>query len=67
MLGWCKTGVGPVSIPARGKVTFQVHVTDGGWKQLKIGLAWFDAPDRKGTAAVAWCRPIDRKDAGLKE
>lgn len=52
-LGWCGTGRGPVTIPAKGKGTFEVPVPDGLWDEARIGVTWFTGADRK-TADVAW-------------
>jgi hypothetical protein len=66
-LGWCGTGVGPVSIPARGRATFEIHPPQREWDEVRIGLTWFPGADRKGPPAVAWSNPISRKDAPLKK
>ncbi len=60
-LGWCGTGIGPVSIPAMGKVTFAAHVPAGEWKEIRIGLVWFTNADEKDPQ-TAWTSSIDRKD-----
>jgi hypothetical protein len=65
-MGWCKTGVGPVTLPAKGKVTFEAHLPQGEWDELKIGLRWYEKPDRTGEMGTVWTVPITRKDAEKK-
>ena len=60
--GWCGTGVGPVSLPPKGKATFAVHVPKGDWDGLKVGLAWWPSAERKGPASVAWSDPVTAAD-----
>lgn len=64
--GWCGTGIGPVAIPARGKVTFTASVPTGDWDEIKVGLRWYQAPGQKGKALIAWSDAITRKAAGVK-
>ena len=52
-MGWCGTGRGPVTIPAKGKGTFEALALPGEWDEVRIGLTWFAGADRK-TADVAW-------------
>ncbi|AWM39705.1 hypothetical protein GobsT_19380 [Gemmata obscuriglobus] len=58
--GWCKTGVGPVSIPAKGTVTFEAHVPADGWREVRVGLRWSENP--KAKSQTAWSSAVDRKD-----
>jgi hypothetical protein len=51
-VGWCGTGKGPVTIPARGKGTFEALVPEGEWDEARFGVTWFTGADRK-TANVA--------------
>jgi len=60
-IGWCGTGIGPVSIPARGTVTFGVMVPAGEWEAAKVGLSWYRAGEKNPD--TAWSDPINRKDA----
>jgi hypothetical protein len=64
-MGWCGTGIGQVSLPARGKVTFEVLLPEGDWEAVRVGLTWFPSSDRKG-AATAWSAGVSRKDATPK-
>jgi hypothetical protein len=59
--GWCGTGIGPVTIPARGKVTFSVLIPAGEWEEVRVGLVWFATTDKK-SPQTAWSRGIARKD-----
>ena len=59
--GWCGTGVGAVSIPAKGKVTFDASVPKGEWNEVKVGLRWFPSLEHKGPPVTAWSGAI-RKD-----
>jgi hypothetical protein len=59
--GWCGTGIGPVTIPANGKVTFGAQVPIGEWAEIRIGLVWFVSADKKDPQ-TAWTSAIDRKD-----
>lgn len=61
-VGWCGTGRGPVQLPARGKATFDVPVTEEGWEAVRVGLTWFESADRQGAAAAAWSEPVSHKD-----
>ncbi len=61
VMGWCGTGEGPVSLPAKGKVTFEVAPPDGEWEEFRVGLTWFRAVERKDSA-VAWSKAVSRKD-----
>lgn len=60
-LGWCGTGIGPVSIPAKGTVTFAVLVSAGEWEKLRVGLVWFASTDEKDHRTT-WSGEINRKD-----
>ncbi len=60
-LAWCGTGIGPVTIPANGKVTFAADVPIGEWAEIRIGLVWFVSADEKDPQ-TAWTSAIDRKD-----
>ena len=65
LVGWCGTGRGPVTIPARGKGTFEALVPAGEWDEARIGVVWFTGADRK-TSDVAW-GVVARKDAAPKK
>jgi hypothetical protein len=56
-LVWCKTGSGPVELPARGKVTFTARVPPGDWDEVKVGLVWYPTRERDN-AHTAWTTPI---------
>jgi hypothetical protein len=60
-IGWCGTGIGPVTIPAKGKVKFSVLIPVGEWEKVRVGLVWFATADEK-SPHTAWTRGIDRKD-----
>jgi hypothetical protein len=60
-LGWCGTGIGPVSIPAKGKGTFEVSMP-GDWAAIKVGLTWYKTAERK-EVEVTWSEPLTRKAA----
>jgi hypothetical protein len=64
--GWCGTGVGPVTISANGKVTFDAHVPADGWQEVRIGLVWYPATWEKDPQ-TAWTGAIDRKDVKKPE
>ena len=60
-VGWCKTGQGAVTIPGKGKVTFDAHVPAGDWEEARIGLVWFATAERKDPQTV-WGEPIGKKE-----
>jgi hypothetical protein len=60
-IGWCGTGIGPVAIPANGKVKFSVLVPAGEWEKVRVGLVWFATADEK-SPITAWSDDIARKD-----
>ncbi len=64
--GWCGTGIGPVSIPAKGQGTFSVLQPLGDWQAVKVGLAWFPTADRT-KPEVSWSDPITREDISKKK
>jgi hypothetical protein len=64
-MGWCGTGKGLVSIPAKGLATFEVHAPAGDWEQFRVGVTWFTGADRK-VSAVAWSNGVARKDVARK-
>jgi hypothetical protein len=55
----CKTGKGPVSVPARGKATFDVYTPAGDWDEVRVGLTWFRTADHK-EPAVAWSAGVNK-------
>jgi hypothetical protein len=59
-IGWCGTGIGPVSIPAKGQVTFSVLQPIGEWDAVRVGLSWFPTSDRT-KPEIAWSDPITRE------
>jgi len=66
-VGFCGTGVGPVTLPARSKVTFGVLRPGGEWDAAKVGLVWSDAATDGKEGAVTWSSPITPQDlAGEK-
>src|SRR5262249_43330138 len=66
-MGWCGTGVGPVTLPAKGKVTFEVLQPGGEWDEFRVGVLWFAKQDMKGEAGISWSPLISRKDAEGKK
>ncbi len=65
-IGWCGTGIGPVSIPANGKVTFQIPLPEGEWDRFRVGLTWYTTADGK-ESAVAWSDGLSRKEGEAKK
>jgi hypothetical protein len=65
-IGWCGTGLGPVSIPAKGKATFTLIPPPGEWDKFRVGMTWFKTTDRK-ELAVAWSDPIGKDDIAGKK
>ena len=65
--GWCKTGVGAVSIPARSSVTFVVHPPQGDWDSFRVGLIWYKTADRKGGSNIAWSETVTREATAPKK
>jgi hypothetical protein len=65
-IGWCGTGIGPVSIPAKGKVTFQMLLPDGEWDEFRVGLTWYTTANRK-EHAVIWSDGLSRKAIEAKK
>jgi hypothetical protein len=59
--GWCVFGVGAVSIPAKGKVTFKASVPDGEWDEVKAGLRWYPSLEQKGPTVTAWSGAIRKE------
>ena len=59
-IGWCGTGIGPVSIPAKGSVTFAVLQPIGDWEAVRVGLSWFAISDRT-KPEIAWSDSITRE------
>jgi hypothetical protein len=64
-IGWCGTGIGPVSIPAKRQVTFSVLQPMGEWEAARVGLAWFPASDRT-KPEIAWSDSITRESLTKK-
>ena len=64
-IGWCGTGIGPVSIPAKGQVTFSVLQPIGEWDAVKVGLSWFPTTDHT-KPEIAWSDPISRESVTKK-
>jgi hypothetical protein len=62
-VGHCGTGRGPVEIPPRSKVTFDVLAPGGAWDAVKVGLVWWDPSAGAREGATAWSGAISRKDA----
>lgn len=60
-MGWCKTGVGSVTIPAKGKGTFEVARPAGAWDEVRVGVTWYIGVDRN-KSEVAW-GAVTRKDS----
>lgn len=67
VLGWCGTGTGPVTIPAKTKVVFEAYgLPAPGWEEIKIGLRWYATENRSGPAEIAWSNPILRRQVEKK-
>ena len=64
-LGWCKTGVGTVTIRAKTTAIFEASVPAGEWTEARIGVVWYTGPDRK-TSDTAW-GTITRQEATPKK
>jgi hypothetical protein len=60
-IGWCGTGVGPVSVASQQKVRFEIPVPNGEWDEVRIGLVWYAAGYGKDSS-TAWSKSISRKD-----
>jgi hypothetical protein len=58
-VGFCGTGIGPVTLPAKSKVTFAVIAPPGDYSAAQVGLAWSHpgAPEDQNPS-IAWCSPI---------
>ena len=61
-VGFCGTGIGPVTLPARTKVTFGVALPLADWDAAKVGLSWWDSAADETKAVVAWSGEISRKE-----
>lgn len=58
-IGWCGNGVGPVQLPPRRPVTFNLLVPDGSWDAVRVGLRWSAA--EKAPEQTAWSDPVPRR------
>jgi hypothetical protein len=62
-IGWCGTGIGPVTLSPKSTNTFTVAVPlEPKWDEVRVGFYYYtnkkrDADSRK----TAWCKPILRK------
>jgi hypothetical protein len=56
-IGFCKTGIGPVQLAARSKVTFDVIPPAGEWTAARVGLSWH-AANAEEKRSVAWSGTI---------
>lgn len=61
-IGWCGTGIGPVSVAGKQKGRFEIPVPkDGEWDEVRVGVVWFTGgPDKN--PQTAWSKPISKKD-----
>lgn len=67
VLGWCGTGTGPVTIPAKTKVVFEAYAAPAaGGEEIKIGLRWYATENRSGPGEIAWSNPILRRQVEKK-
>jgi hypothetical protein len=64
-IGWCGTGIGPVSIPDKRQATFSVLQSMGEWQAVKVGLSWFPTKDQT-KPEIAWSEPITRENLNKK-
>jgi hypothetical protein len=61
-IGFCGTGIGPVTLPRKSKVTFQVALAAREWDAAKVGLSWWEPTADETKATVAWSSEISRQD-----
>jgi hypothetical protein len=57
---WCGTGIGPVSIPAKGKMKFEASVPVFEWEEVRFSLIWYPMVDEKDPQ-IAWSNAVERK------
>jgi hypothetical protein len=65
-MGWCGTGLGKVSIPAKGKATFAVYRPDGDWDRVRVGVTCFKSAERK-EPQVVWSDALSKEDLARKK
>lgn len=65
-IGWCGTGLGKVSVPGKGKVTFKVALPDGDWDIFRVGVTWYKTAERK-ESAVTWSDALTKEDVAPKK
>jgi hypothetical protein len=58
--GWCKSGVGPVSIPPKGTVTFEASIPQGEWDEVKIGFDCYPSHEQKGPTVTVWSGAVKK-------
>jgi hypothetical protein len=61
-IGFCGTGIGPVTLPPKSKVTFEILPPPGDWTAAQVGLAWYDTADPEEKPSVAWSAPIKAQE-----
>ena len=61
-LGFCGTGIGPVTLPRKSKVTFQALLPAGEWDAAKVGLSWWFPTADETKSSVAWSSEISRRE-----
>jgi hypothetical protein len=65
-VGFCGTGIGPVTLPPKSKVTFQAVLPAGEWDAAKVGLSWWYPTADESKATVAWSSEISRQEVEKK-
>jgi hypothetical protein len=61
-VGFCGTGIGPVTLRAKSKVTFGASLPLGEWDATKVGLTWWEPAADENKAVVAWSGEISRPE-----
>jgi hypothetical protein len=59
-VGFCGTGIGPVTLPSKKSVTFAVALPAAEWDAAKVGLTWWPPGADSENAVVAWSQDISR-------
>ncbi len=63
-LGWCGTGIGPVTLPPEESVKFSVHVHNKEWDAVRIGISWREPKSKPSDSRTrtAWSPRIKLED-----
>jgi hypothetical protein len=62
-LDFCGVGLGPVELPPKSKVTFDVVLPAGRWDSARVGLSWWDPSTGDNNRRTAWSGEVSRKEA----